>query len=181
MARGFPLFLLSGCVLCTGTFAYGQTAPSGVLVEQVSPPRVRIGDGGAIASTTHLAPIRDRSSSASAQEGGLKSVAPAVPAEVVEACRLAQAEDRPPPEGVDCMAALQLLSQASSEATAESSLLEMFGQPGAVTTASNMPSGASTDADNVARNLSTGDVQNTSVAGVVARDRVASPPPNSPR
>lgn len=78
------------------------------------------------------------------------------------------------------MAAMQALAQASAPSTAESSLLELFGQRGNVTGAPEVQSSASTNADTVARQVSTGEVQGNGAAAIVARER-ASPPPSSPR
>jgi hypothetical protein len=170
--------LAAAAALCAASAAHGQ-ASRAVSVEQLTPAGT---SSQQRADRVNVAPVRGRSSSASAQEGSLRNVAPAVAPEVLEACRRAQAGDQAAPEGVDCIAALQVASQAAPIATAEGSLLEMFGQPGTVTTASTAPSvGGSTDANSVARDLSNGDVQSTGVAGIVARDRGATPPPSSPR
>jgi len=124
--------------------------------------------------------VRGTSSSASAREVQQETPAPRVAPETIEACRAAQAEDRPPPAGIDCMAAMQTLAEAQPDATAEGSLLELFGQSGNITGAPSSGSVAtSVSADNVARQVSTGEVSG-SAAGIVARERVA-PPPNNPR
>jgi len=124
--------------------------------------------------------VRGRSSSASVREGQREAPVPRVAPEVIEACRAAQAEDRQPPAGVDCIAAMQASAEAQPDPSAEGSLLEMFGQSGNVTGAPASASAASSvNADNVARQVSTGDVSG-SAAGIVARERVA-PPPNNPR
>jgi hypothetical protein len=172
--------LASGAALFAASIAHGQGS-SAASVEQVSPvgtlSTVRSGSG----DRTTVAPIRGRSSSASGREGLLRTPAPAVAPELVEACRRSQAGDQSAPEGVDCMAALQETSRPVQVTTAEGSLLELFGQPGSVTTVATASSGPSIDANTVARDLSTGDVQSTGVAAVLARDRAATPPPSSPR
>ncbi len=90
-------------------------------------------------------------------------------------------EDRPAPEGIDCMAVAQALAQAAPEASAEGSLLGLLGQSGNVTGEPASRTRTSIDADAVARQLSAGDVQpGSGAAGAIARDRGA-PPPNSPR
>jgi hypothetical protein len=102
----------------------------------------------------------------------------------MEACRAAQAEDRRPPEGVDCTGAMQAMAQAQPVQTAEGSLLQLFGQSGDVTGASVSRSTDSVDADNVARQLSTGEVPGSATgtaAGIIARDRVAPPSQGNPR
>ena len=76
------------------------------------------------------------------------------------------------------MAAMQVMTEAPV-ATAESSLLELFGQSGNITVAPAQ-SASSTNADAVARDLSTGDIQNNVTAGAIVRERVE-PPPSSPR
>jgi hypothetical protein len=81
------------------------------------------------------------------------------------------------------MAAMQALAEPQPAATAESSLLELFGQRGDVTGTAESGSRSSANADQVARQLSTGDVQPSSgtvAAGVAARERGA-PPANPPR
>jgi hypothetical protein len=139
--------------------------------------------GTAAPDIVRVAPVRGKGSSSSVQEAEGQKVPPRVSPEVVEACRAAQAEDRPPPEGVDCLAAIQASAEAEQNAaTAESSLLQLFGQSGDVTGARNQRSGASVNADAVARQLSTGEVQPSSggtAAGVIARERGA--PSNPPR
>ena len=131
------------------------------------------------ADAVRVAPVRGQSSSASSQEARQEKPAPRVPPEVVEACRAAQAEDRRPPEGVDCMAAMQASAEAQPEVTAEGSLLELFGQSANVTGAPAARAAASVDADNVARQVSSGEVSGAAAA-IVSRERVA-PPPNQPR
>lgn len=130
-----------------------------------------------------VAPVRGKGSSSSAQEPVRQSAAPRISPEVVEACRAAQEQDRPAPDGVDCIAALQAAAEAQqSGSTAESSLLQMFGQGGNMTGGANQRSRSSANADAVARQLSTGDVQPSSgdaAAGVIARERGA--PANPPR
>jgi hypothetical protein len=126
--------------------------------------------------------VRGGSSSASSREGQRETPAPRVAPEVIEACRAAQASDRPPPEGIDCIAAMQAMAQAQAQSgpTAEGSLLEMFGQSGNITGApTSGPAIGSVSADNVARQVSAGEVSG-SAAGIVARERI-SPPPNNPR
>jgi hypothetical protein len=81
------------------------------------------------------------------------------------------------------MAAMQALAKAQPQATAESSLLELFGRNGNVTGTTDSGSRSTVNADAVARQLSTGDVQPASgdtAAGVAARERGA-PPANQPR
>jgi hypothetical protein len=126
--------------------------------------------------------VRGGSSSASSREGQRETPAPRVAPEVIEACRAAQAADRPPPEGVDCISAMQALAQAEAQSapTAEGSLLEMFGQSGNITGVPTSAAAAgSVSADNVARQVSAGEVSG-SAAGIIARERVT-PPPNNPR
>jgi hypothetical protein len=111
-----------------------------------------------------------------------EAAAPVIAPEVIEACRQAQAEDRRPPEGIDCMAAMQAAAAAPA-ATAEGSLLQLFGQSANVTGPPSSQAGGSVNADAVARQLSTGDFQPGSADGAAAvagRERAA-PAPNSPR
>jgi hypothetical protein len=137
-----------------------------------------------VATAVRVAPVRGATSSTAgpetAREGG---AAPSVPPEVIEACRQAQAEDRPAPEGVNCLAAAEALGQAPAQLTAEAALLPLFGQNSNVTGAPAEQVAGSTNADAVARQLSTGDVQAggaNGAAAAIGRDRAA-PPPNSPR
>ena len=146
-------------------------------IEQISPR-------AAAAAAVRVAPVRGAKSSAAveerAREGG---AAPAIAPEVVEACRRAQAEDRRAPEGVNCLAAIESLGQAQAQPTAEAALLPLFGQNSNVTGAPPGQAGGSADAEAVARQLSTGDVQPggaSGVAAIIGRDRAA-PPPNAPR
>jgi hypothetical protein len=77
---------------------------------------------------------------------------------------------------------MQALAQAEAQSapTAEGSLLEMFGQSGNITGVPTSAAAAgSVSADNVARQVSAGEVSG-SAAGIVARERVT-PPPNNPR
>jgi hypothetical protein len=128
----------------------------------------------------NMAPVRGRSSSASSQEN---ANVPNVPPEVIAACRAAQAEDRPPPNGINCIAALQALSQAAAPRTAEGQLLELFGQRGNITQSTSLQSDVSANADAAARQLATGNVDpvgGNGAAVIVGRQRAA-PPPTSPR
>lgn len=107
---------------------------------------------------------------------------PVVPPAIVEACRAAQAGDRPPPDGIDCMAAMQALAAPAAPTTAEGSLLQMFGLRSDVTGAPAAQPGDASNADAAARQLATGDVQagtGSGAAAIVARDRGA-PPPSAP-
>ena len=155
------------------------------VVDQISSRSVSAtqASGGGRTDLVRVMPVRGRGSSASTREAARETPVPRVAPEVIEACRAAQAEDRPPPKGVDCMGAMQALAEAQPHSTAESSLLELFGQRGNVTGAANARANSSANADAVARQLSTGDVQPSSAdsaAGAVARGRGA-PPANPPR
>jgi hypothetical protein len=123
-----------------------------------------------------IAAVKGESSSANSQV----AAPPAVPPEVVEACRAALAEDRAPPPDVDCAVALRT-ADAAPAPDAEGSLMALFGIRGVNTGApATAQAGNSVDADNVARQLSSGDVQGSGAAAIVARERAA-PPPSSPR
>jgi hypothetical protein len=149
----------------------GYAQRSSVSVEQVSRP---LGVNAAV----RVAPVRGgQSSSSSVQEALRENAAPPVPPEVVEACRQAQAEDRAPPQGVDCMAAMQSVAQIQPAVTAEGSLLELLGQSSNVTGATPVQRGALINADTVARQLATGDVQNASSIEAAAIARQGSSPP----
>ena len=169
--------LMTAIALSAFAASAGQAQRNSVAIEQISPRT-----GGA--TSVRVMPVRGgKSSRAIAEtprEGGARA---AVAPEIVEACRRAQAEDRPAPEGIDCLAAAQALGEVANAVTAESALLPLFGQQGNVTGAQAAQTGPSVDADAVARQLSTGDVQaNTGngAAAVIGRERV-SPPPNNPR
>lgn len=128
----------------------------------------------------NVTPVRGRSSSASAQEN---ANVPTVPPEVIAACRAAQAEDRPPPQGINCIAALQALSQVAAPATAEGTLLRLFGQRSNITGGTSVQSDSSANADAAARQLATGNVDPVAGNGaaVIAGRQRAAPPPTSPR
>ncbi len=172
--RAYAHLIAAIAVSATGTHAaYAQRAA--VAVEQISPRATA-------SATARIAPVRGAKSSNSAgevpREGAARTVAP----EIIEACRQAQAEDRPAPNGIDCLAVAQALPQAGP-ATAEAALLPLVGQAGNVTGAPNVQPGGSANADAVARQLSTGDIQAGAANGAAAiagRERAA-PPPNSPR
>jgi hypothetical protein len=151
-------------------------------VDQISPAPNSTAPAGrsAAGDPVRIAPVRGASSSASAREVVRQQAAPAVPPEIVEACQRARAEDRSPPQGVDCIAAMQGNAEAPT-ATAESSLLPLFGQPGSVTTPGVQQTVSSANADTVAQDLSNGTVLGNATAGAIARDRVDAPPPSSPR
>lgn len=142
-------------------------------VEQVAP--------AAPSNSITVAPVRGSRSSAAGVETAREAPAPSVPPEIVEACRRAMAEDRPAPDGIDCMAVAQALAQAAPEASAEGSLLGLLGQSANVTGEPSNRARTSIDADAVARQLSAGDVQpGSGAAGAIARDR-APPSSGSPR
>lgn len=128
------------------------------------------------AQSVQSAPVGGTGSSSSAQE---RFAAPVVPPEIIEACRAAQAGDRPPPDGIDCMAAMQALAAAQAPSNAETTLLDLFGMRSNVTSTSTVQPVDSSNADAAARQLATGDVQtgtSSGAAAIVARDRGAPPP-----
>lgn len=153
-----------------------QAQRGAAVVDQISPR-------SAAAAVARVAPVRGAKSSSrvaeTPREGGTKaSVAP----EVVEACRKARAEDRSAVNGIDCLTVVQPDTQARA-VTAEAALLPLFGQNGDITGVQATQTTPSVNADAVARQLSTGDVQAgvaNGAAAVVGRERGA-PPPNSPR
>jgi hypothetical protein len=169
--------LITAIALSAFAASAGQAQRNSVAIEQISPR------SGA-ATAVRVVPVRGGQSSRAIaetpREGGARAtVAP----EIVEACRKAQAEDRRAPEGIDCLAVAQALAQSPNAVTAEAALLPLFGQQGNVTGAQATQTRPSVDADAVARQLSTGDVQTTTgngAAAVIGRERV-SPPPNNPR
>ncbi len=168
--------LILGLALSAPAMGAGQAQPGAATVQQISPRP-------AASAAARVAPVRGAKSSAAVQErpreGGAGAV---VPPEMIEACRKAQAEDRPAPAGMDCLAVAQALAQPAS-LTAEAALLPLFGQSGDVTGTRTSQAGPSVNADDVARRLSTGEVQGLAadgVAAIVGRERAA-PPPNSPR
>ena len=156
--------------------ANGAWAQRGAIaVEQITPR-------AAASAAARVAPVRGAKSSNSAQEAPRERAAQAVPPEIVEACRKAQAEDRRAPDGVDCLAVAQALAQAAP-VTAEGALLPLFGQSSNVTGAPAVQGNPFANADAVARQLATGDIQAGAANGAAAiagRERAA-PPPNSPR
>jgi hypothetical protein len=171
------LHLMSAVALALLAASGGEAQRSPVAIEQISPRP-------AATAAVRIAPVRSGKSSRAVtetpREGGARvSVAP----EIVEACRKAQAEDRPAPDGIDCLAVAQTLAKQSTQLTAEAALLPLFGQQGDVTGAQTAQAGSSVNADAVARQLSTGDVQASTgngAAAIVGRERDA-PAPNNPR
>lgn len=162
---------LAALAALSGSLSYAQSG-SPIAVEQVSSGRVQSTTSGAV----RVAPVPRTNGSASSSR---TAAPPTVPQQVIVACRDAQAEDRSPPEGVDCIAALQAVAATS---TAEASLLEGFGLRANVT---GTPGGRTTDianADAAARQFATGDIGSEagSAAAAIANQRVARPP-NSPR
>lgn len=101
--------------------------------------------------------------------------------EDVESCREAELGTGAAPDGVDCAAILKQVAEARLAASAEGSLLSLLGQNNSVTTRPSSSRNGSVDADAVARELSSGDIQagSTSMeaAGIVARQRGTTPPP----
>ncbi|MDP9414632.1 MAG: hypothetical protein M3Q08_11210 [Pseudomonadota bacterium] len=156
--------------------AHGAGAQRGaVAIEQITPRPPA-------SAAARVAPVRGAKSSNSGQEAPRERAAQVVAPEIVEACRKAQAEDRPAPNGVDCLAVAQALGQDTS-VSAEGALLPLFGQAGNVTGAPAVQGGPFANADAVARQLATGDIQAGAANGAAAiagRERAA-PPPNSPR
>lgn len=166
-------------LLYFAAFAAGAAASPAIAAQPRSPIAVPQVPAGASAPNVQTAPVGGRGSSSSAQE---EVAAPVVPPEIVEACRAAQAGDRPPPDGIDCMAAMQALAAAQAPSNAEGALLDMFGMRSNVTGTSTVQPVDASSADAAARQLATGDVQagtGTGAAAIVARDRGA-PPPSAP-
>ncbi len=172
--RAYAHLIAAIAVSATGTHAaYAQRAA--IAVEQISPR-------AAASASARIAPVRGTKSSNSAEEAPRERAARTVAPEIVEACRQAQAEDRPAPNGVDCLAVAQ--ASPAPTVTAEAALLPLVGQAGNVTGAPDVQSGAFANADAVARQLSTGDIQAGAANGAAAiagRERGAPPPNNSPR
>jgi len=163
---------LSTFALAAAGFAACPAAaqPSSAIAIDQIPSRAATG-------TVSVAPVRGVSSSASAQESGK---VPTIPPEVIAACQAAQAEDRPAPEGIDCVAALQASAQAAEPETAEGYLLNLFGLRSDVTSGTGTQSVDATSADTAARQLATGSITDSGAAAAIARQQ-ASPPPTSPR
>lgn len=125
-----------------------------------------------------VAPVDVSRSSASEQQPVLgKGVEPLTPAQL-GACRDARERGRPAPDGAACVAAPAAAARRTTP-TAEVSLLGMLGA--SLDTGVGPTSEAeSADADQVARQLSTGTFQGSVIsdaAASVARDRAATPPP----
>lgn len=158
-------------MLLAAASAGAQRGAAGI--EQVPTPR-------AATSQLGVAAVGANRSSATRQSPAADQAPPAVAPEVVEACRRARAQDRPAPAGVDCIRALQVATPAprpGNAPTAEVSLLGMLGQNvGGM--AANVDGVVPSSADDVARQLSAGEVQGDAAASV-ARDRPApqAPPP----
>lgn len=137
--------------------------------------------GGAAA----IEQIDARRPSPTVQSSSVDRVPPLVAPAVLSACLKAQAADRPAPAGLDCVRALQVSAAsaaARTEPTAEGSLLNMIGQDQNVTATTATNRGGAAVADEVARQLSSGDFQGAAsgeAAGVVARDRPG-PQPSAP-
>lgn len=165
-------FLAGVTLLCWSAASHGQVS-SRVIVDQLSRPL----------TSASASPQPVSSSSREAGRGGLRtgaqgaSTAPAP--EVVEACREAGLRGGQV-KGVDCAAILQAADAQLSQPSGEGTLLQMFGQRANVTGAQANRPVAGTDADAVARQLSSGDPQGNGAAGVAIRNRDA-PPPSRPR
>jgi len=82
-------------------------------------------------------------------------------------------------EGADCGAVLQAVDARASQPSGEGVLLGLTGQRTNNAAPDTGRSGATVDADAVARQLSTGNAQGNS-AGEIVRNREA-PPANRPR
>ena len=179
MSDGLKIALAAA--LAAAGLQAAQAQGSRVGVQQLTLPR---GVSAAVArpEAARLPQVRGtRGSSATTREGGPQ---PAIPLtqQMIDICRDAQSGGVAP-EGVDCGAVLRAMAQAVAETTAEGSLLTILGQNRTVTVA-NTQQGGLVDADAVARQLSTGDIQDTSsmgAAGVVLRQQSAPPPTAPPR
>ena len=121
-------------------------------------------------------------SSATVQRADAERVVPPVSAKDLAVCQQAQSTDRPAPAGVDCFKALQVTSGRATP-SAEGSLLNLLGQSSDVTATSPVNDGASANADQVSRQLATGDIGGATggdAAASVARDRAAPPSASVP-
>ncbi len=150
----------------------GSQPGSAIAIDQV-PTRSAPASGS---SSVRVAPVRGASSSASAQES---TNVPTIAPEVIAACRAAQVEDRPAPEGIDCVAALQASAQAAEPETAERYLLNLFGFGSNLTGETTTQSIDGTSADAAARQLATGNIQDSGAAAAIARQQAAAPPPSA--
>ena len=157
-----------------GSVSYAQTG-SPIAVQQVPSTRVQ----ARVSGTVRVTPVPGTNASASASR---TAAPPTVPQQVIDACRDAQAEDRPPPAGIDCIGAMQAVAAASATSTAEASLLGLSGLRADVTGTPAAQTMDGTNADAAARQLATGEVQSgtgSGAAAIVASQRAAPPP--SPR
>jgi hypothetical protein len=91
-------------------------------------------------------------------------------ADEIELCRSAQLGGAPP-EGVDCQTVLQF-APPELRPTAESTLLMLLGEPGSVTRPGLAMEASGSNADIVARQISTGSFDGNA-AGIAARERGA--------
>jgi hypothetical protein len=166
------ILLLSVTLLPCSAVAYGQMA-SRVTVDQLSRPLT--------SASASPQPVSS-SSRAATDPTGLKASAQSAPAEptaeVVDACRRERIRGRQV-EGTECAAILAVVNSQPPQPSGEGVLLQMFGQRANVTGGEANASAATTDADAVARQLSTGDPQGSGAAGAIMRRDA--PPPNAPR
>ncbi len=101
-----------------------------------------------------------------------------VPQEVIEACEGPES-DRAAANGVDCAALLQALNEARRPPSAEQALLSALRPAGAAGAGASQRSGRSTNADDVARQLSTGDVQSPGATEAIGAIRQQGAGPRS--
>ena len=158
--KSLPLLLVSGCAFALPSTAWAQGSPA--LIEQISVSRGSTPQLGATGSSTseRLAPTAQAAPQPSAPSSS-------VPPEVIAACE-SEDETAERPEGVDCAALLQQLSQARRPGLSAEMTLLGFGRPDSSTPAGTSQQAAnSINADDVARQASTGDLQNPGASNAI--------------
>jgi hypothetical protein len=162
------LFALAVAML-SGNASIAQS-PSPVAIEQIpSGPGTRSSTREAIGRP---AASPDQRQGEVQRSSAVDTIGTPLSEETVQACRNAEVGGAPP-EGVNCVAVLQTAEEAAAEVTAEGALLELLGQRGTMLE----PAARRTEAfnaDAVARQLSTDNVQDLTAggaAGIAARQR----------
>jgi len=172
------LLFASAFALATPAVVTAQNSPA--LVDQISPsqgtmPQIRATSGS---SASERVPVSPRQSAPDSPQRGAAGQLAAVPQEVIEACEGPES-DRAAANGVDCVALLRALDEARRPPSAEQALLSALrpaGTPGAGSSQRNV---RSTNADDVARQLSTGDVEGAGATEAIGAIRQQGAGPRS--
>ncbi len=182
-----PAFLLSGASmgvsLCLAAVSVDAQESPSVAIEQIPSERsVEVNQAAPRSSASPLVdpePATRAVTPAQISQRGVPTAVPPIPSQAIDICDSARVRREGLPKGVDCTSRAQPRAQRPLPQSAEELLLGIA--PRAVLRTTTVRSVGVPDADEVARRLGTGDVQDAPIAEAVgAGIRNTPTPPATP-